>query len=123
MLGSNIFTQPHASMDIQFEEEIKRNPYNVKVWWAYAHSKMDQLPVLRFAVYERALSFVPRSYKLWHAYLQDRVNHLSGTIITSRKFDLLIQTFERALVHMNKMPRIWYVSMAFQPLFVSLFVF
>lgn len=105
--SANIFSQPLASVDFQFEDEIKRNPYNVRMWWAYAHSKTDQLPVLRFAVYERGLSFLPRSFKLWHAYLQDREKHLDGTIITSKKFDLLIETFERALVHMNKMPRIW----------------
>ncbi len=106
-MTSNIFLQPLASLDMQFEDELIRNPFSVRTWWAYAHSKTDQLPVLRFAVYERALSYLPRSFKLWHAYLLDRTEHLKQTPIISKKYDLLVETFERALVHMNKMPRIW----------------
>jgi hypothetical protein len=101
--------QSITTLDAQFEEEIKRNPYRVSTWWAYAHSKADQLAVLRFAVYERALSLLPRSYKLWHAYLQERTVHVKNKLISSKMYDLLIETFERAVVHMHKMPRIWYV--------------
>ena len=104
---SSVFFQPLVALDFQFEDELTRNPYSVKTWWAYAHSKKDQLPILRFAVYERALSYVPRSYKLWHAYLLDRTEHLKKTPPTSKKFELLIATYERALTHLNKMPRIW----------------
>lgn len=104
---ASVFLQPLVALDFQFEEELRRNPYSVRTWWAYAHSKKDQLPILRFAVYERALSHVPRSYKLWHAYLLDRKDHLRNCAPTSKKFDLLVATFERALTHMNKMPRIW----------------
>ena len=104
---ASVFFQPLVALDHQFEEELRRNPYSVRTWWAYAHSKTDQLAVLRFAVYERALSYVPRSYKLWHAYLQDRTEHLKLSPPTSKKYDLLISTYERALTHMNKMPRIW----------------
>ncbi|RYG97013.1 hypothetical protein EON65_53510 [archaeon] len=98
-------------IDIQFEEEIRRNPYSAKTWWNYAHAKADESSRLeRFSVYERALGYLPRSYKLWHAYLNDRVFHLRNTPINSKKYDLLIDVYERALVFMGKMPRIWYIS-------------
>ncbi len=97
-----------AYIEAQFEEEVTRNPYSVKTWWNYAHVKMEEVtPYERFAVYERALSYLPRSYKLWHAYLDDRTAHMKKKSIKSKKYDLLIDTFERALVFMNKMPRIW----------------
>lgn len=102
-----------TSLDAQFEEEVARNPYAVKMWWGYINTKLDQPPILRYAIYERALSFIPRSYKLWHAYLQDRGESLKSKSIRNRKYELLIETYERALVYMNKMPRIWYVRNSF----------
>lgn len=61
-------------------------------------------------IYERALKCLPRSYKLWQAYLRERSSNLADKCITSKRFEILINTFERALIHMNKMPRIWSVS-------------
>lgn len=96
-----------TSLDVQFEEEVARNPYVVKLWWSYIQTKLDQPPALRFTIYERALAYLPRSYKLWHAYLMDFTKVLSSKSIKSRKYELLVQTYERALAFMNKMPRIW----------------
>lgn len=98
-----------TALDAQFEEELSRNPYSQTNWWLYLQTKQDQPALLRYTIYERALSFLPRSYKLWHAYLQDRTESLKGKTIRNRKYELLVETFERALVYMNKMPRIWYV--------------
>lgn len=95
-------------LEVQFEDEVRRNPNSVRTWWNYAHSKVDEAsPLDRFTVYERALAYLPRSFKLWHAYLEDRTAHMKRRSIKSKKYDLLIDTFERALVFMNKMPRIW----------------
>jgi hypothetical protein len=94
-------------LDSQFEEELAKNPYSVKNWCNYIQTKKDQPPLSRYTLYERALSFLPRSYKLWHAYLQDRTTSLKGKTIRNRKYELLIETYERSLVYMNKMPRIW----------------
>lgn len=58
-------------------------------------------------LYERALKLVPGSYKLWHAYLKDRVARVSSKPITDPAYQVVNNTFERALVFMNKMPRIW----------------
>jgi pre-mRNA-splicing factor SYF1 len=96
-----------TNLDIQFEEQLKHNPCNLKIWWNYIQTKLDQPPILRYTIYERALALLPRSYKLWHAYLLDRTATLRHKSIRSRKYELLIETYERALVFMNKMPRIW----------------
>lgn len=95
------------AQDIQFEEEIARNPYAPKVWWAYLTYKADAAPSTRYLVYERALKHLPRSYKLWHAYLMERAQRVENRRPTSKKAQVLINTYERALVHMHKMPRIW----------------
>lgn len=56
----------------------------------------------------RALKFLPRSYKLWYAYLQERYKAIHDRVdITHKKYQILINTYERAFVHMSKMPRIW----------------
>ena len=93
----------------QFEEQVSRCPYSAKIWCGYVQALKEQdfSPLQYFSVYERALGHLPRSYKLWHSYLNDRVFHLRNTPINSKKFDLLIDLYERCLVFMGKMPRIW----------------
>eukprot|EP01038_Epipyxis_sp_PR26KG_P008910 gene8910-12018_t len=105
---------------MHFEEEIIRNPYYLKVWWNYLQfaQQSDSDYSLRFRIYERALSHLPRSYKLWHSYLKERVEYTKSkmmlklqerdkSLIFNNSYLKTINTFERALIHMNKMPRIW----------------
>eukprot|EP00981_Chlorochromonas_danica_P008071 scaffold1962_cov180-Ochromonas_danica.AAC.6 len=95
-------------LEAQFEEEIRRNPYSVRTWINFLASKADDpQPLERFTLYERALAYLPRSYKLWHAYLTERRAHLKKVSILSKKYTLLIDLYERSLVYLNKMPRIW----------------
>lgn len=61
----------------------------------------------RFVIYERALKALPGSYKLWHAYLRERLAIVKNLPITHPQYETLNNTFERALVTMHKMPRIW----------------
>lgn len=96
-----------AAQELQHEEEIQRNPYNLKAWWMYLMYKKESSPVSRYIIYERSLKFLPRSYKLWHAYLQERTKNLSKKCITDKGFSILGNTYERALVNLYKMPRIW----------------
>lgn len=100
-----------SALDYKFEEEVRRNPYKVSTWWDYAHSK--NIPFLKFAIFERAVYYLPRSYKLWHAYLNDRKAQLKSESCKSPKYELLLKLYERALTHLNKMPRIWYVISIF----------
>ncbi|KAE8659730.1 putative ribonuclease H protein [Hibiscus syriacus] len=58
-------------------------------------------------IYDRALKAVPDSYKLWHAYLRERLEIVRNLPINHPQYENLNNTFERALVTMHKMPRIW----------------
>ena len=98
-----------TSQDLYYEEEIARNPYHLKSWTSYLQFKRDARSAVRFFIYERALKFLPRSYKLWFAYLTERRKSLANKCITHQGYETLVSAFERAIVHMNKMPRIWCV--------------
>lgn len=58
-------------------------------------------------VYERALKELPGSYKIWYNYLRTRRKQVRGRIPTDPMYEQVNNTFERALVFMHKMPRIW----------------
>lgn len=95
------------SQDKYYEDEVARNPFHLKAWTSYLHWKREAVPATRFFIYERALKYLPRSYKLWFAYLTERRKYLRTKSTNDRGYDTLINAFERAMVHMNKMPRIW----------------
>lgn len=61
----------------------------------------------RRVLYERALQALPGSYKIWHAYLRERLELVRNLPINHSLYQALNNTFERALVTMHKMPRIW----------------
>jgi pre-mRNA-splicing factor SYF1 len=97
------------AQDAQFDEETVKYPYQIKTWLRYINYLKNLNNEKRFEVYEKAVKHLPRSYKLWNAYLIDKTEWLYESV-TSPDDDLykeLIHTFERALVHMNKMPLIW----------------
>lgn len=54
--------------DLQFEEELLRNPYTVKTWWRYLQQKSDAPSKRRYLLYERALRLLPGSYKVRISY-------------------------------------------------------
>jgi len=93
--------------DVRYEEEVSKNPYSLSAWLVYIRSKDAAPAKIRYMLYERALRRLPRSYKLWHAYLRERTLAVRGKVITDRRYASLAATFERSLVHMHKMPRIW----------------
>lgn len=101
------------SHELYFEEQISQNPYHLKLWWNYLTATATESSATkgqarkRNLIYERALRYLPRSYKLWHSYLDERRNYLEGKNISSKGYQILVNTYERALVHMHKMPRIW----------------
>ncbi|XP_040270668.1 pre-mRNA-splicing factor SYF1 [Bufo bufo] len=93
--------------DLQFEEEILRNPYSVKCWMRYIESKGSAPAHTLNLIYERALKELPGSYKLWYAYLKQRRKQVKRRCITDLAFEEVNNCHERALVFMHKMPRIW----------------
>merc|ERR1719412_393743 len=58
-------------------------------------------------VFERALKELPGSYKLWYNYLKVRRKQMKGRCVTDPGYDQVNNCFERCLVWMHKMPRIW----------------
>lgn len=127
--------------DYPYEQDIQRNPGSTKPWLAYIDYKI-QHGTLREQAYvmERACIQLPRSYKLWkmvryssqvlmpsqhvltfNQYLRFRTKHvakLNAAIFTS-EYQKVNALFERALILLNKMPRIWEIYLKFlmqQPL-------
>ncbi|CAI0442831.1 unnamed protein product [Linum tenue] len=93
--------------DLPYEEELLRNPFSLKLWWRYLVARREAPFKKRFIIYERALKALPGSYKLWHAYLTERLDVVRNLPITHSEYRTLNNTFERALVTMHKMPRVW----------------
>ncbi|OQV15649.1 Pre-mRNA-splicing factor SYF1 [Hypsibius exemplaris] len=100
--------------DLPFEEECLRNPYDLRAWQRYIEHKRKAGNLSLVAVlHERALKQLPGSYKLWYNYLRFRKKQVRGKCPTDLAFDDVNNVFERALVFMHKMPRIWVEYCAF----------
>ena len=61
----------------------------------------------------RAATPVPLCVQLWHAYLSERLLAVRGLGPTHPAVESLNNTFERAMVSMHKMPRIWILYLEF----------
>ncbi|KAK9707214.1 hypothetical protein RND81_07G180400 [Saponaria officinalis] len=96
-----------SSDDLLYEEEILRNPFSLRLWWRYLVARTDAPFKKRAIIFERALKALPGSYKLWYAYLRERLEIVRNLPINHSQYETLNNTFERALVTMHKMPRIW----------------
>eukprot|EP00249_Psilotum_nudum_P021080 c27963_g1_i1 orf=1135-4002(-) len=96
-----------AEEDLLYEEEILRNPFTLKLWWRYILARRDAPFKKRAILYERAIKALPGSYKLWYAYLRERIEVVRDLSISHSQYEALNNTFERSLVTMHKMPRIW----------------
>jgi pre-mRNA-splicing factor SYF1 len=111
-----------ADHDVAYEQDIQRNPGSVKPWLDYLSFKRQRGSVLEQAfVLERAVCTLPRSYKLWKLYLDLRTRHVStkNPAKFAPHFAKVNALFERALVLLNKMPRVWEMYLDFlmlQPL-------
>ena len=58
-------------------------------------------------LYERSLKELPGSYKLWIRYLRFRIQIVREKSILDTMYEDTNNTFERSLVFMHKMPRVW----------------
>jgi pre-mRNA-splicing factor SYF1 len=108
--------------DVVYEKDIITNPGSIKPWLDYANYKRQHGSLLEHAfVLERACTTLPRSYKLWKLYLELRTKHLENKNPAkyAPHYVKVNALFERALVLLNKMPRIWEMYLTFlmqQPL-------
>ncbi|RFU30167.1 hypothetical protein B7463_g6153, partial [Scytalidium lignicola] len=102
--------------DTIYEQDILRDPGSTKPWLAYIEFKFKHGTLLEQAfVLERACRQLPRSYKLWKMYLALRTKHLgklTPTIFAS-EYAKVNALFERALILLNKMPKIWEMYLNF----------
>ena len=111
------------------EERVLRTPQDVEAWQAYLdatkhhrhHVKAgggggdgdddddddDAWVKRRGMVYERAVRALPNSYKMWYFYLLERVEHARGFRCDDDEHARARAAFERALVTMHKMPKVW----------------
>jgi len=99
--------------DVPYEEDVANNPYTLKSWWRYLHFKKGSGPQVRNMIYERALKSIPGSYKLWYHYLTERKAQLANLRIDDPGFESLNNTFDRAMSHMHKYPKIWLENLNF----------
>uniref|UniRef100_A0A8D0G7T7 Pre-mRNA-splicing factor SYF1 n=1 Tax=Sphenodon punctatus TaxID=8508 RepID=A0A8D0G7T7_SPHPU len=93
--------------DLQYEEEILRNPFSVKCWIRYIEFKQNAPKHVLNLIYERALKELPGSYKLWYNYLKQRRKQVKSRCVTDAGYEEVNNCHERSLVFMHKMPRIW----------------
>lgn len=93
--------------DLPYEEDIIRNEYSIKHWQRYIAFKKDAPNDVVNILYERALKQLPGSYKLWHMYLELRIKQVADLSILDPRVKDVNNCFERSLVFMHKMPRIW----------------
>ncbi|KAL2800398.1 hypothetical protein BJX66DRAFT_147836 [Aspergillus keveii] len=111
-----------ADQDTVYEQDLLRNSGSIKPWLAYIEYKQQNGTLYEQAfVMERACKQLPRSYKLWKMYLDFRTTHLRNRNATKYRaeFQKVNALFERALILLNKMPRIWELYLSFmlqQPL-------
>lgn len=96
-----------GSEDQVWEANLQEDPHQLRTWIGYLKVKAEAPLVKRCLIYERALRYLGRSYKLWAAYLEERTSYLQTRSIADKRYETLVETYERALVHMGKMPRIW----------------
>lgn len=72
-------------------------------------------------LYEKALEVNAGSYKVWHAYLLHRTRQLEGKPLDDPLYEQVNDCFQRALVFMHRMPRIWieYCTLLDKQLFIT----
>lgn len=100
---------PVNDEDVVYEQEVLRNQYELGPWLRYIEAK-DKRPLAeQVFVLERAASALGRSYKVWKKYL-DLARSTVGKLDSVRyaaEYEKINALYDRALVLLHKMPRIW----------------
>lgn len=96
-----------------YEEDVARHGSFVKSWLRYLKFKENAESDVRFVIFERAVLQLPRSYKLWHMYLEERVHDCKRFSPIDSVIDFTIGCFERALSTLHTMPVIWEMYCSF----------
>ncbi|KAG6176732.1 Pre-mRNA-splicing factor syf1 [Claviceps purpurea] len=105
-----------SNEDFIYEQDVARNPVSVKPWLIYIEFKLRHGNIFeQNLVMARACAQLPRSYKLWMKYLSFRTAHVAklNAATYAPEYDKVNALFERALILLNKMPRIWNLYLQF----------
>ena len=85
-----------------------KNPYNFKSWWNTISASTDAPYEARIKIFEAALHYLPASYKIWFNYLSEAREYVSSRYNPyDKRYDVINDLHERALITLHKMPRIW----------------
>ncbi|CAD7932214.1 unnamed protein product [Amoebophrya sp. A25] len=106
--AANAATILSAVVNETYEEELRMDPFRPKIWIAYVDTIKKSDASTRWLMYERAVKALPRSYKIWRRYLEERRANLGERdFILEEAYEEVNAIYERALVFLHKMPRIW----------------
>ena len=94
------------------------NPYHFRSWWNSIQALAQDNYEERAVLYQRALHYMPGSYKLWYNFLSESRRFVKKNIHEFLKVEegeeasicftqVVTDLFERSLVYMSKMPKIW----------------
>uniref|UniRef100_A0A060T2U4 Pre-mRNA-splicing factor SYF1 n=1 Tax=Blastobotrys adeninivorans TaxID=409370 RepID=A0A060T2U4_BLAAD len=95
--------------DVPYEQAILKNPNDLSPWLQYVEATQSRPLAFRAWVLERATAQMGRSYKLWKFYLDLRRQNIATISYYDHpeEFMAVNRLFEKAVVLLNKMPRIW----------------
>lgn len=97
-----------------YERAVKMLPGSYKVCPSHARRRIYLLyPRFHLKNVWLSLRFPIPSRQLWYAYLRERHGAVRGLCVMDPAFVALNNTFERALVTMHKMPRLWELYLSF----------
>ncbi|CAG9315108.1 unnamed protein product [Blepharisma stoltei] len=102
---ANVFFPPDLNT-----EDLIHNPYSQRAWWNCIQVAPTFLE--KCNLYERSLSYIPGSYKLWYNYLSEVSQYVSESP-SEEHYELANLLFERALRYMYLMPKIWLIYLDF----------
>lgn len=88
--------------DLPFEEDVLRFPGLLRNWTRYLQHQMSTSasPDMIVVVFERALTSIPFSYKLWKMYIDWAESH-------HHEWPALSSLFERSVRELPRFPRLW----------------
>ncbi|KAG5985329.1 Pre-mRNA-splicing factor syf1 [Claviceps digitariae] len=113
---SRLDLQIVSNEDFIYEQDVSRNPRSVKPWLVYIDFKFRHGSISeQNLVMARACAQLPRSYKLWKKYLSFRTGHVMklNPAVFASEYNKVNALFERALILLHKMPRIWDLYLRF----------
>ncbi|KAK2962454.1 putative Pre-mRNA-splicing factor SYF1 [Blattamonas nauphoetae] len=91
----------------EIDDAISKDPYSLSMWLTLINLTNEDPWEERQAVFERAVSTLPGSYKLWRMYLSEFRKVTKGKAHNDPLVGSAIEAHERSFVFLNKMPRLW----------------